>query len=106
MEQLPISKGEKMKYRIDEKEHGIDISVTDAREDKQKLLDAFRECQEGRCSCPTDEYRKLASLEVVQDKEGIQLHLKSKDGAVIDKSEIEKCMSYTSARVKGKGSAT
>ena len=39
-----------MKYKIDEKETGIDISVTDAMNDKQKLLDAFRECQEGRCS--------------------------------------------------------
>ena len=92
-----------MKYRIDEKEAGIDISVTEAGNDKQKLLEAFRECQEGRCSCPTDEYKKLASLEVVQGKEGIQLHLKSKDGMVIDKSEIEKCLDYTSGRVKDKG---
>ena len=92
-----------MKYKIDEKETGIDISVTDATDDKQKLLDAFRECQEGRCSCPTDEYKKLASLEVSQDDEGIQLHLKPKDGKVIDKSEIEKCLAYTSERVKGKG---
>ena len=92
-----------MKYKIDQKESGVDISVVDAEDHKQELLEAFRECQEGRCSCPTDEYKKLASLEVVQDKEGIQLHLKSKDGEVIDKSEIEKCMDYTSGRVKGKG---
>ena len=97
------SKGEMMKYKIDEKETGIDISVTDAKNDKQKLLDAFRECQEGRCSCPTNEYKKLASLEVAQDEEGIQLRLKSKDGEVIDKSEIEKCLAYTSERVKDKG---
>jgi hypothetical protein len=92
-----------MKYKIDEKETGIDISVSDAKNDKQKLLDAFRECQEGRCSCPTDEYRKLASLEVAQDESGIQLHLKSKDGEVINKSEIEKCLAYTSERVKDEG---
>jgi len=89
-----------MKYKIDEKETGIDISITDAKSDKQELLEAFRECQEGRCSCPTEEYKKLASLEVAQDEEGIQLRLKSKDGEVIDRSEIEKCLSYTSARVK------
>lgn len=92
-----------MKYKIDKKDNGIDISVTDAKDDKQKLLEAFRECQEGRCSCPTDEYRKLASLEVAQDEAGIQLRLKSKDGEVIDKSEIEKCLAYTSERVKDKG---
>lgn len=91
-----------MKYKIDEKETGIDISVTDAMNDKQKLLDAFRECQEGRCSCPTNEYKKLASLEVAHDETGIKLRLKSKEGEVIDKSEIERCMAYTSERVKNK----
>jgi len=91
-----------MKYKIDEKESGIDISVTDAKGDKQELLDAFRECQEGRCSCPTDEYKKLASLEITQDEAEIQLRLKPKDGEVIDKAEIEKCLSYTSERVNAK----
>lgn len=92
-----------MKYKIDEKESGIDISVTDAKNDNQKLLEAFRECQEGRCSCPTEEYKKLASLEVAQDGEEIQLRLKSKDGEVINKSEIERCLDFTAERVKGKG---
>jgi len=91
-----------MKYKIEERETGIDISVTDAKHDQQKLLEAFRECQEGRCTCPTEEYKKLASLEVAHDDEGIQLRLKSKDGEVINKSEIEKCLAYTSERVKDK----
>ena len=91
-----------MQYKIDENCNGIDISVSDAHNDKQKLLEAFRECQEGRCSCPTEEYRKLASLEVAQEGEEIQLRLKSKDGEVIDKSEIEKCLGYTAEQVKGK----
>jgi hypothetical protein len=46
-----------MKYKIDQNETGIDISVTDASNDRQKLMEAFRECQEGRCSCPTEEYK-------------------------------------------------
>jgi len=91
-----------MKYKIDEKDSGLDISVTDAMNDKQKLLEAFRECQEGRCSCPTEEYKKLASLEIAHDDEGIQLRLKSKDGEIINKSEIEKCLAYTSERVQDK----
>jgi len=89
-----------MKYRIDEKKTGIDISVTDAKNNEQELLEAFRECQEGRCSCPTGEYKKLASLEITQDDAGIQLRLKAKNGEAIDKVEIEKCLAYTSERVK------
>lgn len=89
-----------MKYKIDENENGIDISVADVKNSKQKLLEAFRECQEGRCSCPTEEYKKLASLEVEQNRDGIQLRLKSKLGETINKSEIEKCLDYTAMHMK------
>ncbi len=92
-----------MKYRINEQQAGIDISVTAAKDDQQKLLEAFRECQEGHCSCPTTEYKKLLSLEVEQGDEGIQLRLKSKPGETIDASEIEKCLGHTAKRVKGDG---
>ena len=89
-----------MKYKVDQKKGGIDIKVADVGNDKQKLLEAFRECQEGRCSCPTDEYKKLESLEIAQNGGEIQLHLKSKAGETIDKAEIEKCLCYTAERVK------
>ncbi len=89
-----------MKYKVDEKKGGIDIKVADVEGDKEKLLEAFRECQEGRCSCPTAEYQKLQSLEVEQSGDCIDLRLKSKPGETIDKAEIEKCLGYTAERVK------
>ncbi len=89
-----------MKYEIKENRSGIDISVADVKGDKQRLLEAFRECQEGRCSCPTAEYKKLDTLEVAQHEAGIELHLKAREGEVIDSSEIEKCLNYTAERVK------
>jgi hypothetical protein len=92
-----------MKYKIDKRETGIDITVTETTHNQQDLLDAFRECQEGRCSCPTEEYRKLDALEITSDEAGIQLRLNAKDGEVINTSEIEKCLAYTSNRMKGTG---
>ncbi len=89
-----------MKYKVDEKKGGIDITVADVTNNKQKVLEAFRECQEGRCSCPTEEYKKLDSLEIAQHGDEIKLHLKSKAGETIDKTEIEKCLNYTARRVK------
>jgi len=89
-----------MKYTVDENTNGIDISVEDLKNKKEKLLEAFKECQEGRCSCPTKEYKKMESLVVDNDDEKIELHLKSKQGTKIDKSEIEKCLEYTSKRVE------
>lgn len=59
---------------------------------KEKLLQAFQECQEGRCSCPTEEYKKLESLEIKHNDESIELHLKSKHGTKINKAEINKCL--------------
>jgi len=89
-----------MKYTINEHDKGVDISVEDVKNKKEKLLGAFQECQEGRCSCPTEEYKKMESLEVEHDNQSIQLRLKSKHGVKIDKSEIEKCLEYTSKRVE------
>ncbi len=89
-----------MKYKIDENESSIDISINDVKDKKEKLLEAFQECQEGRCSCPTEEYKKLDSLEIDDDDGNINLHLKSKDGSKINIEEINKCMEHTKNQIK------
>jgi len=50
------------RYRIDDEDASVSIEVTDVA--GQELFEAFRECQAGQCSCPTDEYQKLASMDV------------------------------------------
>lgn len=90
-----------MKYKIDENEEGIEVSVDDVKNKKDTLLKAFQECQEGRCSCPTEEYKKLESMQIEQREDGIQLRLKSKQGVKLDKSEINNCLEYTKERIKG-----
>lgn len=92
-----------MKYSISKNAKGVDIAVEDFKNKKDKLLEAFQECQEGRCSCPTEEYEKLESLEVEHDDQNIRLRLRPKDGSTIDTSEIEKCLQYTSGRVEEDG---
>jgi len=89
-----------MKYTVNENKNGIDISIEGLKNKKEKLLKAFQECQEGRCTCPTEEYKKMESLEVEHDAQNIQLHLKSRQGFKIDKSEIEKCLEHTTKRVE------
>ena len=89
-----------MKYRIEEKDNGLDISVDDVNDTKEKLLQAFQECREGRCSCPTEEYKKLDSLEIEHNDETIQLRLRSKRGTKINKAEINRCLEYTNERVE------
>lgn len=88
-----------MKYKIEENKNSLDISVDDMNDKKEELLEAFQECQQGRCSCPTAEYKKLDSLEIDSNEKGIQLHLKSKDGTKIDKGEINKCLEHTAKKI-------
>ena len=89
-----------MKYRIEPKPEELDIEVTELEGKRERLLEAFQECQEGRCSCPTDEYEKLDSMEIEQEEDKIVLRLKSKPHTTFDQAEIDKCLQH----VKNKGS--
>ena len=92
-----------MKYKIDENDEGIEVSVDDVKSKKDALLKSFQECQEGRCTCPTEEYKKLESMQIEQIEDGIQLRLKSKQGVKLDKLEINRCLDYIKERVKEHG---
>ena len=88
-----------MKYKVRSNGREIDIEVSQTKGKQKKLLEAFQECQEGRCSCPTQEYTKLESLEIENNEDTIRLKLKSKPDEQIDKSEIDKCLEYTKGKI-------
>ncbi len=88
-----------MKYKITNHEDGLDIDVSEVKGNKEKLLQAFQECQEGRCTCPTQEYEKVAKFDIDKSREAIHLSIKTKDGEEINKNEIENCLEYTKNRV-------
>jgi hypothetical protein len=87
------------RYRVDAQESAVSIDVTEAGRHQQQLLEAFGECQAGDCACPTNEYEKLASMEVEQTGDSIRIRLQAKPGEEIDTSEIEACLDYTTAKV-------
>jgi len=91
-----------MKSRIIKKKNGIDINITELKGGKEKLLEAFRECSEGRCTCPTQEYEKVETLNVIGTDKTIQLSIKSKENTVINAKEIEKCLEYTKDKISKK----
>src|SRR5512138_756140 len=92
-----------MEAQIKKTENGIEIDVTELEGKKGQLLEAFNECSEGRCTCPTQEYQKVESLEVVGTDEIIQLVIKAKEGQEIDTGEVDKCLEYTKKRVSEQG---
>lgn len=88
-----------MKYKVESTENEVNIEVSEPKGGQEKLLKAFQECQEGRCTCPTQEYTKLDSLEIESSEDTIKLKLKSKPDMKFDVSEIGKCIEYTKGKV-------
>ncbi len=88
-----------MEAKIKSTEDGIEIDVTNLEGKRDQLLEAFQECSEGRCACPTQEYQKVEALNIINSEDAIQLSIKAKADQKIDTAEIEKCLVYTQKRV-------
>ena len=68
------------------------IELTEVAGKQEELLEAFGECQSGRCACPTNEYEKLAVMEVVPARSGSPCAW-TKSGVALDSSEIASAVS-------------
>jgi hypothetical protein len=82
-------------YSISNDSSAVSIELTGVAGQQKELLEAFLECQEGTCSCPTDEYKNVASMAVDANENRIAIRLEAKPGAQLDVMEIESCLDYT-----------
>lgn len=89
------------KYRISSRPRGLRINVTDAAGSEQELLSALQDCKEGRCSCPTPEYEKLAAMDVTSAHGTIKIDLQTKPGSEIEADAVRKCLDYTIDQLRG-----
>ena len=87
-------------YKVSATGAGVAIQITGTGGRQGELLQAFGECAEGRCSCPTDEYEKLAAMDVQPGEDRIDIRIEAKPGTSLDTSEIEACLDYTVARAR------
>ena len=92
-----------MESRIKEVPEGLLVEISGPADRREVLLETFAACREGRCSCPTDEYGKLESLEVEEGDGGLRVRLRAKAGETFQVSEIERCLEYNGVE-KGKDS--
>ena len=90
------------RYQIREEQSGVSIDLTDVGGHHDALLNAFEDCATGQCSCPTDQFEKLASIDVQRYEDQIALHLESRDGARFDPSAIAACLDHTVNRIEGR----
>lgn len=88
-----------MKRIVRHNADGLTVEVSEIEGKEEHLLTEFQACKEGRCSCPTDEYIKLDSLEIDHLAGKIRLRLNAKSGQAFDKAEIEKCLDHTETKL-------
>ena len=86
------------RYEITPADAGLAIQITGVGDKRGGLLTAFGECQQGQCSCPTDEYQKVEAMEVTQSDDAISIRLRAKPGTEFDTLEIAACLDYTVTR--------
>ena len=77
----------------------VAIELTEIGDKQQQLLEALQACAEGRCSCPTDEYDKVASIQLSGAEGRIDIRLEAKPGRDFDARQIANCLDHTLAAV-------
>jgi hypothetical protein len=87
-------------HRIREDNTAVLIELSGVGAKKGEFLEAFGECQAGHCACPTDEYSKLASMEVTAAGDSITVRLETKPGEKLDAAQIETCLDYTTTTLQ------
>jgi hypothetical protein len=87
-------------YRIERDPQGIAIELTGVAGRQEELLDAFEQSQSGHCTCPTDEYKKMAGMDVASTHDEIVLRLAAKPAARLDADEISTCLDYTVSKIE------
>jgi hypothetical protein len=89
-----------MRYEINEHEPDVEIHVSGAAGRSTQLLESMRECQAGHCGCPTDQYDKLAAIDVHADEEEITLRLHPLPGQRLDPEQLRACLDYTTTNAE------
>lgn len=87
-------------YEIEETPEGVSIQLTEVSGHQEALLAAFQECQSGQCTCSTDEYQKVADMDVTATEDEISIRLQAKSGTRFDADEISACLDYTTSKVE------
>jgi hypothetical protein len=73
----------------------LHIAIDQIDGDRAAVMKALQECAEGRCACPTTQYARLQGIELAPSEGGVSITLTPKQGEVIDRQAIDRCLEYT-----------
>jgi len=89
-----------MKYTVEQDREVVEIQVEGVGDKAPALMTSFQECQSGDCSCPTDQYERLADLEVSRSGDTLRLRLTAFDGQRFDVGDLETCLDHTISKAE------
>ncbi len=89
-----------MRYEITEQDTDVQIQVHDTAGRTEQLLASMQDCQQGRCSCPTDQYDRLAAMNVTATDDEVTVRLQPQPGQRLDPDELRACLDYTLAHTE------
>jgi hypothetical protein len=84
-----------MRYQITAHGDDVDIKVTGTAGRAEQLLASLQQCQQGLCACPTDQYDRLADMDVRTDDHAVTVRLTPRTGEYLDVDELRACLDYT-----------
>ena len=84
-----------MRYEISEHGTDVEIHVRDTAGRTSQLLTSMQDCQAGQCACPTDQYNRLAAMEVRAGDDDVTVRLQPLPGERLDPEELQTCLDYT-----------
>ena len=83
------------KFEIREQGTTVEISVHDVGRQQPQLLESLQECQSGSCECPTDQYDRLAGMDLGAADGAVTLRLGPLPGQRLDPEQLRGCLEHT-----------
>jgi hypothetical protein len=95
-----------MDYKVEQTGSDLNVTINQPGDATPTLLEAFGQCKDGQCGCPTDEYKKIADLAVEPGQEALELRLKARPGRSWDLGQVRVCLDWILDRARRKQRAT
>lgn len=93
-----------IRYTMRPDDAGVTIRLQRSGTGRKRLIGAFEQCSRGECDCPTNEYDELSSLSIGDDEpDVITLRLDTKQGQLLNHSQIDACLRYMVEKADGQG---
>lgn len=84
-----------MRYVVTEDDEGVTMQVSDVGDRAPQVFASLQKCQQGQCSCPTDQYDRLEAIDVHAANGRITVNLRPRAGEQLDVDQLRACMDYT-----------